>query len=38
MALSNLMGWNEEKKNTPAAACGTACGLSLIHISKENLR
>lgn len=26
MALSNLMGWNEEKKNTPAAACGTACG------------
>lgn len=26
MALSNLSGWNEEKENNPAAACGTACG------------
>lgn len=28
MALSNLSGWNEEKENNPAAACGTACGAS----------
>ncbi len=28
MALSNLSGWNEEKKTAPASACGSACGAS----------
>lgn len=28
MALSNLSGWNEEKKTAPTAACGSACGAS----------
>lgn len=26
MALSNLFGWNKKMEETPAAACGTACG------------
>ena len=26
MALSNLFGWNKKMEETPAAACGSACG------------
>ena len=26
MALSNLFGWAKAKENTPASACGSACG------------
>ena len=28
MALSNLFGWNKKQEESPAAACGTACGAS----------
>lgn len=28
MALSNLSGWSKQMGATPAAACGSACGVS----------
>ena len=26
MSLTNLFGWSKKMEETPAAACGTACG------------